>query len=147
MWVIYRHPSMQSSEFNSICSHENEKIIFMGDFNIDLLKYDTDGDSSDFLDAMYAIFRRPYISAPSRVTQQCKTLIDNIFFNTIEDGSISRNLETVISDHYDQFLFMKNLSNKKKTLQIYHQDFQKINEKKLENDLQNTKMPQFTRCS
>ena len=141
---------MQSSEFNSICSHENEKIIFRGDFNIDLLKYDTDGDSSDFLDAMYAIFRLPYISAPSRVTQQSKTLIDNIFFNKIEDGSISRNLETVISDHYDQFLFMKNLSNKKKNIantEVYHQDFQKINEKKLENDLQNTKMPQFTRCS
>ena len=53
---IYRYPSMHSSEFYSIylsdllekLSHENKKIILMGDFNIDLLKYDTHGDSSDF---------------------------------------------------------------------------------------------------
>ena len=28
----------------------------MGDFNIDLLKYDTEKDSADFLDSMYASF-------------------------------------------------------------------------------------------
>ena len=73
---IYRHPSMHSSEFNSIylndllekLSHENKKVILMSDFNIDLLKYDTHGDSSDFLDAMYASFPFPYINTPSRVT-------------------------------------------------------------------------------
>ena len=44
---------MHSPEFNSIYlndllekfSHENKKIILMGDLNIDLLKYDTHGDS------------------------------------------------------------------------------------------------------
>ena len=81
-------------------SHENKKIILMGDFNIDLLKYDMHGDSSDFLDAMYASFILLYISAPSRVTPHSKALIDNIFSNTIEDGSISGNLVTAISDHY-----------------------------------------------
>ena len=28
----------------------------MGDFNIDLLKYDTEKDSADFLDSMYTNF-------------------------------------------------------------------------------------------
>ena len=37
----------------------------MGDFNIDLLKYDTEKDSADFLDSMYASFLLPYISTPS----------------------------------------------------------------------------------
>ena len=115
---MYRHPSVHSSEFNSIylndLSHENKKIILRGDFNIDLLKYDTHGDSSDFLDAMYASFLLPYIKAPSRVTPHSKTLIDNIFFNTTEDSSVSGNLVTTISDHYGQFLLMKNLNNKKK---------------------------------
>ena len=85
----------------------------MGDFNIDLLKYDVHGDSSDFLDAIYANFLLPYISAPSRVTPHSKTLIGNIFSNTIEDGSIPGSLVTAISGHYDQFLLLKNLSNKK----------------------------------
>ena len=39
----------------------------MGDFNIDLLKYDMHGESSDFLDAMYASFLLLYINTPSRV--------------------------------------------------------------------------------
>ena len=112
----------------------------MRDFNIDLLKYDLHGDSFDFLDAMYASFLLPYINTPSKVTPHSKTLIDNIFSNTIEDSSISGNLVTTISDHYSQFLLMKNLNNKKNITktEVYHQDFQNINEKRLENDLQNT---------
>ena len=72
----------------------------MGDFNIDLLKYDTHGKSSNLLDATYANFLLPYISAPSRVTSHSKTNIDNIFSNTIQDVSISGNLVTAISDRY-----------------------------------------------
>ena len=79
------------------------------------------------------------VSAPSRVTLHSKTLTDNIFSDTIEDGSISGNLVTAISDHYGKFLLKKNLNNKKNfTNTEVHQDFQKINEKRLENDLQNT---------
>ena len=58
----------------------------MGDFNIDLLKYDTEKDSADFLDSMYVSFLLPYISTPSQVTPRPKTLIDNIFSNSIEDA-------------------------------------------------------------
>ena len=58
---------MHSSEFNSIylndllekLSHENKKIILTSDFNIDLLKYDMHGNSSDFLDAVYVNFLMP----------------------------------------------------------------------------------------
>ena len=79
------------------------------------------------------------VSAPSRVTLHSKTLTDSIFSDTIEDGSISGNLVTAISDHYGKFLLKKNLNNKKNiTNTEVHQDFQKINEKRLENDLQNT---------
>ena len=50
------------------------------------------GSSSDFLDAMYANFFLPYIIAPSRVTAHSKTLINNIFLNTVEDGSSQETL-------------------------------------------------------
>ena len=96
---------MHPSEFNKIylkdlpeiLSHENKTIVIMGDFNIDLLKYDTEKDSAYFLDPMYASFLLPYISKPSPVTPHSKTLIDNIFSNNIEDGSISGNIVTTIS--------------------------------------------------
>ena len=89
----------------------------MDDFNINLLKYNTHSASSDFLYAMYDNFFLPYISAPSRVTLHSKSPIDSIFSNMIEDDSNSGNLAIAISDHYGQFVVMKNLSNKK-TLQI-----------------------------
>ena len=132
---------MHPSEFNEIylkdllenLSHENETIVIMGDFNIDLLKYATEKYSADFLDPMYASFLLPYISKPSPVTPHSKMLIDNIFSNNIKDGSISGNIVIKISDHYAQFLLLQNLNTKNPTKsEIYHQDFQKLNKNNLE---------------
>ena len=47
---------MYRSDFNDIYlkdllenfSHENKTIVLMGDFNINLLKYDTEKDSTNF---------------------------------------------------------------------------------------------------
>ena len=89
-------------------SYENKDIILMGDFNIDILKYDTNNDSAAFLDMMYENFLLPYISSPTRVTPRSQTLIDNIFSNIIEDEIISGNITTTISDHYAQFTLFKN---------------------------------------
>ena len=88
-------------------SHENKTTVITGDFNIDLLKYDTEKDSADFLDSMYAGFLLPYISTPSRVTPHSKILNDNIFSNNIEDSSIQGNIVITISDHYAQFLLQQ----------------------------------------
>ena len=65
---------MHSFEFNSIylndllekLSRENKKNILRNDFVIGLLKYDMQNNSSDFLDAIYANFLLPDISALSR---------------------------------------------------------------------------------
>ena len=65
---------MHSFEFNSIylndllekLSRENKKNILRNDFVIGLLKYDMQNNSSDFLDAIYANFLLPNISALSR---------------------------------------------------------------------------------
>ena len=82
---------------------------------------DTEKDSADFLDSMYASFLLPYITIPSRVTPCSKTLTNNNFSNNIEDGSISVNIVT-ISDHYVQFLLLlQHLNNKSPTnSKIYH---------------------------
>ena len=77
-------------------SFENKNIILMGDFNIDILKYDTNKDSEEFLDKMYTNFLLPYITSPSRVTRRSQTLIDNFFSNIIEEGLNSGNLTTTI---------------------------------------------------
>ena len=133
---IYRHPSMNPTEFIDIylsellqkLSREDKTIMLMGDFNIDLLKYDTNKDSTMFLDIMYTNFLLPYRKIPTRVTTHSKTLIDNIFSNNIEDGLISGNIITTISDHYAQFLLQKNIKIEKKEKNIFRHNFKNFNE-------------------
>ena len=47
----------------------------MGDFNIDLLKYDSENSSSDFYDLLSSHGFRPLIMQPTRVTSHSATLI------------------------------------------------------------------------
>ena len=74
---VYRHPSMEVNEFNSLflntlsenlLSEKNKEIVLLGDFNIDLLKYEKDHNISDFLDQMYSASLVPHITFPTRVT-------------------------------------------------------------------------------
>ena len=81
----------------------------------------------------YVSFLLPYISTLSRATSHSKTLIDNIFFNNIEDGSISKNIVTTILNHFAQFLLLQNLNNKDSSnSEIYHQDFKNLNKNNLQ---------------
>ena len=101
---IYRPPCIDARKFNDTflqntlekLSYKNKDIILMGDFNIDILKYDTNNDSAAFLDIIYENFLLPYISSPTRVTPRSQTLIDNIFSNVIEDEIISGHITATI---------------------------------------------------
>ena len=64
--------------------------MLMGDFNIDLLKYDTNADCTAFLDSQI------YITTPTRVSTHSKTLIDNTFLKKIKDGLLSGDIISTI---------------------------------------------------
>ena len=70
--------------------------MLIGDFNVYLLNYDTNGNSTRFLDSMYTNFLLSYITSPIQVTTYSKTLADNVFLNNMEDGSISGNIISTI---------------------------------------------------
>ena len=80
----------------------------MGNFNIDILKYDSNCNSVAFLGDMHENLLLPYITLPTRVTPRSQTLTDNIFSNIIAEDIISGNIMTTISDHYIQFVLFKN---------------------------------------
>ena len=63
-----------------LLSCEKKEIILMGDFNINLLNYDSDKDTTNFVDTMYALSFYPTINTPTQITATSKTLIDNIYF-------------------------------------------------------------------
>ena len=129
---IYRHPSVELSEFNNhflsvlleIISKENKMVVLLGDFNADLLKYDHDEEVSGFLDAMYFKLLLPNISSPTRITSTSATLIDDIFTNDYDNTSTSGNLVTTLSDHIAQILIVpsevqQGTKNRKKFIDIF----------------------------
>ena len=123
---IYRHPRNTIEEFCSTffdkalhnITKSKKKCILLGDFNIDLIKYETQSSVSVFYDQISAHGFRPLILQPSRISSNSATLIDNIFINDLACSSRGGNLTTSISDHFMQFsqidLFENNVKHAKK---------------------------------
>ena len=76
----------------------------MGDFNIDLLKFQTHDKTNDFIKCMITTGYLPVITKPSRITNHSATLIDHILYsnNTIHNY-ISGLIITDVSDHFGTF--------------------------------------------
>lgn len=68
----------------------------MGDFNIDLLNYNTNNSIAKFLYKMYSSSLLPLITHPTRIGKTSQTLIDNIFTTGISDESKIGNITTVL---------------------------------------------------
>ena len=115
--IVYRHPTMDINEFNDKyvnklldnITKENKTTFLLGDFNIDLLKYESHTSTNEFLDSLSSNMILPYILHPTRITGHSKTLIDNIFSNHISKEAICGNLTSTISDHLPQFLIMPSI--------------------------------------
>ena len=66
------------TEVANIISLENKESYLMGDFNIDLLKFQTHDKTNDFINCMITTGFLPVITKPSRITDHSATLIDHI---------------------------------------------------------------------
>ena len=110
----------------------------MGDINIDLLHYELLIQTREFLDKIYFGLLLQHIAIPTRITLCCRTLIDNIFTDTVNKPSIISNLMCSISGHPAQFLIYPK-QNAKKCLNEktkYKRNYKKINKDKFEQDLE-----------
>ena len=113
--VVYRHPrnrnDMEFLEYLRITitnklRKEKKTVFITGDFNINLLNIDSDQYTENFINFMLSNFFQPHILQPTRIIQSNKpSLIDNIFFNSIENEIFSGNLITKISNHLPNFIF------------------------------------------
>ena len=83
---------------------KNKHIILIGDFNANMLKYENNTDTADFLDQIYDSSLLSHITAPTGVSRRSKTLIDNIFSTDTNEEVTSGNILTSISDHLAQSL-------------------------------------------
>ena len=91
-----------------------KSMFICGDFNIDLMKYETHNGTKRFLDCMYGLGLYPLIDRPSRITTHSCTLIDNIFTNQINYSIRSGLLMNDITDHLPIFALCNyEIENKK----------------------------------
>ena len=84
---IYKHPCLDIDVFNDKLGkllknvdYEKKRAYLMGDFNMDLLKTETEEKIGDYYDIWTSHLFVPHITLPTRITSRSKTLIDNIFF-------------------------------------------------------------------
>ena len=108
---LYRTPGSNTNDFSEILYDlyselsVSKTIFICGDFNLDILKHNSDHAAKHFLDTMYSLGLYPLIDRPSRITNQSSTLIDNIFTNAKEYNNVSGLLVNDITDHLPIFAF------------------------------------------
>ena len=84
---IYRPPGNDSlDQFFTILQHclnsfdkKSNELIFAGDLNLDLLKYQLHQQTADYIDTMINHQMLPYIVRPTRIKHRSATLIDHVF--------------------------------------------------------------------
>ena len=99
--VFYRHPHGNLDNFlnhlNMIVDkihHEKKYCVLLGEFNLDLLKFESLPSTENFLNTLGSYYFQPQILQPTRITDHSTTLIDNIFFNSLFFNAI---IQTLIS--------------------------------------------------
>ena len=92
-YCVYRHPNTDAQESVNYLDNllqklgkENIHIYLMGDFNLNLLNYESHSDTNDFINTMVSHYLLPYVSS---------TVIDNIFSN-ITDFDTKSGISSVI---------------------------------------------------
>ena len=108
--VVYRPPNSNITLFNEkmndiLSKLSNMPCYVMGDYNIDLMKYENHMQTGEFLNNMHSNSLIPLIYKPTRETKTTATLIDNIFTNNydVNDLLLQGLLITDISDRYAIF--------------------------------------------
>ena len=108
--VIYRHPSMDLTDFNcnylnkllENISKEQKSIFLLGDFNVNLLNYNEYNQTNEFLDSLASKSFITLILQPTRITSHSNTLIDNIFSN-VKLCKILRNKSNIYERNWSKF--------------------------------------------
>ena len=81
-------------------------LFLCGDFNIDLLKCESNYCTKQFVDLIYSFCMYPLITRPTRVTEFSGTLIDNMYTSELMTSVTSGILINDITDHLPIFAYI-----------------------------------------
>ena len=116
---------------------ESKEVYVAGDFNIDLLKYESNNNFSDFYNLVTSNGFLPMITQPTRITENSKTLIDNIFSNVFTYDTESGNILIEIADHLTQFISVHSQNKSMPANDFYKRCSKNWNENLFMEDLSN----------
>lgn len=109
-------------------SSEKKYCIVMGVFNINLLNYESHPLTYEFLCNFGPYCFQPHTTQLTRITEHSATIIDNIYFNSIEHETLSGNLICDITDHFPNFLILNKFACASSNPAIYKRDYSDFNE-------------------
>ena len=117
---------------DNISKEINKKIVLLGDFNIDLLNFDTSEHVSTSLDDLASNLVQLHIPLPTRIYNNSKNLIIYIFCNItnpLVKSAMSGSIESSISDHLWQFFILSEffLNSPLTKYNIISHDWEKFN--------------------
>ena len=124
--VIYRQTKSNVKLFTenfekSLSKIENNRYIkhsiITGHINIDLIKFDLNDNTNEYLNTVLKNSFIPTILLPTRVTSHARTLIDHIYYLSRNNRMqiASGNLMTDMSDHFANFIILHSNIKSKET--------------------------------
>ena len=101
--VVYRfHNNIKTfleSFMNTISSYKDKPLLIIGDFNLDLLQFDTDPLVDEFVNNMISSSLFPLINKPTNFFRNSSTLIDHAWCNILHDDIKSYIINSSVSSH------------------------------------------------
>ena len=146
--LLYRRPNSTQNEF--INFHEkitidlkDEKCIFFGDLNIDLLTYETSNFTETFVNLNFQFNFFPLINKPTRVSSHSATVIDQFWCNFIHQKTFENIiLQSDISDHFSVLTKFKSIISTNLTRSIKCRDWEKFEDGSFHDQLE-TNLAEF----
>jgi hypothetical protein len=89
--------------FSNLCDNLTNKktdLILTGDFNIDILKYNSNSRASDYIDILFSFGLLQLVTKPTRCNDNSATLIDHFVTNIPLHDYMCDILTSRISDHF-----------------------------------------------
>ena len=105
---VYRSPSRNDEKCNMLLEnvlqklhwYTKKKLLYLvGDFNQDILKYNTDTNSQNLIDMCSSHGLVQLVSRPTRITDSSATLIDHVYTNNVDNIKSCNILTVDLTDH------------------------------------------------
>ncbi len=134
------------SNLYSQLSSNNANVRILGDFNIDVLKYNTSNVASEYVDLFFSFGFLEVITKPTRCTPTSATLIDHVLSNAVCDNIRSYILTSLISDHFPIIYICNTKKIKQKVETIPFRDFSQANIDRFRETLHGINWSEVTDC-